>query len=169
MTSRSLRLGGAGCLLLAAAAVGYSGYRDSVNPASTVPGPAALDEPPADDLDLALAWLRRSLAAKDQVTGEVIAGRLRLPEAAARFRALEAARPSRYCDPHTELLPGDSEGERLCREVIWHVQGRLHWDDPAREQEVTARLEAELRDQLARDGTVRLPESPLSGGRFRPE
>jgi hypothetical protein len=169
MTPHSLRLAGAGSLLLAALAIGYSGHIDSLNPASAVADPAAVDEPSPDDLDVALEWVRRDLDAKDQVAGEVIAGRLRLTEAAARFRALEAVRPNRYCDPHLELIPGDSEGERLCRKVIGHVQGCLHWFDPAREQEVTAGLEAELRDELARDGTVRLPEPPPSGGRPRPE
>jgi hypothetical protein len=159
MTLRSPRLAGVACALLAATAAGYSGYRAFVNPASALPASAGVDEGPSpDEVEAAIAWCGQSADAKDRLTGEVIAGRLSLPEAAARFRALEAGRPNRYCRTRTDLFPGGSEGERYCRAVITRVVNRLHAEDPAREQEVSARVEAELRDLLARDGAVRLPE-----------
>jgi hypothetical protein len=145
------------CTVLAAVAVGYSGYRTCRDPAADLPGPAA-DDLTSRDLEVALAVILRSEEAKAKLTDEVIAGRLPLPDAAARFRALEAGRPNRYCRAPLDVVPGNSEGERLCREVITHVHTRLHWEDPAREEEVTARLEAHLRELLAPHGTVYLPE-----------
>jgi hypothetical protein len=156
MTPRTLRLAGAACAVLAAVAAGYCGYRATLDPAA-LPGRAAADGPAPDDLDVALAVLVQSEEAKAAVTEEVIAGRLSLAEAAARFRALEAGRPNRHCRAPQERFPGDSEGERLCREVITHVRTRLGAEDPARARQIIARLEADLRGLLARDGTVRLP------------
>jgi hypothetical protein len=158
MTSRALRLAGAACVVLAVVAAGYSGYRASLDLAAG-PGRAAADGPAPDDYDVAMAALVRSEEGKAAAVEEVAAGRLSLVEAAARFRALEAGRPrNRYCRPAHELYPGDSEGERLCREVIAHVEARLAPQGRARARQFAARLEAELGELLARDGTVRLPD-----------
>jgi hypothetical protein len=157
MTSRALQLAGAACAVLAVIAAGYSGYRVSLDPAAG-PGCAAEGSAP-DDYDVAMAALIRSEEGKAAAVEEVVAGRLSLVEAAARFGALEAGRPrNRYCRPAHELFPGDSEGEQLCREVITHVEARLAPQGRARARQFAARLEAELGELLARDGTARLPD-----------
>jgi hypothetical protein len=108
-------------------------------------------------LKTALAVLKHDSAAKGSITEDVIYGRVTLLEAAARFHALHAQRPDNsYCVPQTRLLPGSSEGERLCWEIIQWVEMDLQ-EDPRRDQ-VVGRLLSELQETLDRQGTVRLPE-----------
>ncbi len=95
------------------------------------------------------------MAAKDRVVAELVAGRLTLSQAAARFRGLSVALPDGAHPPGAE---GRTEGERLCREVMARAAVWLADHAPDRAAAVAARLEAELRQQLGRDGTVRLPD-----------
>jgi hypothetical protein len=88
-----------------------------------------------------------SLRVKEEAVRDVIAGRLALREAAGRFAAAEAGRPSHTRTP-PEQFPGATAAERRCRQVIHHVQERLD-DDPDRRDAVVARLEAELRHDRA--------------------
>ena len=88
------------------------------------------------------------------VVAAVIEGRVTLFEAAAHFRCLK--------HPRVDLRAnyrGDSEAECLCRQVI-NVAGvelRLRGQHEAAE-ELTARLEEELRRHLEQQGKVILPE-----------
>jgi hypothetical protein len=78
---------------------------------------------------------------KQQVIADLIAGRLDLLEAAARF---------------AHLQPGFSDdGERLCRSVIGWAYLALS-DRPERAEALTERLEQELAAHLERHGVVRL-------------
>src|SRR5438132_8089865 len=108
-------------------------------------------------LETALAVLKHDSTAKESIAEGVISGRLLLLQGAARFHALHAQRPANsYCAPQTGLFPGDSEGERLCWEIIQWVEMDLR-EDPRRDR-VVGRLVMELHEILARHGTVRLPE-----------
>jgi hypothetical protein len=101
------------------------------------------DESSREAFETALIVFERDWAAKEQITQDIIGGRLTLLEGAARFHALYARRPSnRFCIPKTQVFPGDSEGERLCRQIIQWVKMRLD-NDPSRDQ-VVGRLTQEL-------------------------
>jgi len=102
--------------------------------------------------------------AKDMVAREVIAGRLPLPDAAARFGWLQALPPAADPDLAPEFLaelvglPADERygaGEVLAlRVVVWVRRPELS-DDPIRSQEAALRqfLEARAEGRL-----TRLPE-----------
>ncbi len=100
----------------------------------------------------------RRLAAKRQITGEVLAGKVTLFQAAALFEYLNDT-PDDCRDPFRELIPGNSDGEKLCRQVIgWVEQGpRARTYKPGAEQRVQ-QLEADLAEHLAQNaGKVVLP------------
>jgi hypothetical protein len=95
--------------------------------------------------------------AKRHIAQEAAAGRRSLVEAAALFGQLNRLPPvGRLPDyPH---LSGDTEEERLCRQVIVFVtRSGPDWNSES-VRATAARLEVELRQELARDGIVRLPD-----------
>jgi hypothetical protein len=82
------------------------------------------------------------LERKQRVIADLIDGRLRLLEAAARFRDVQKAAPE--------------DGERLCRAVIGWVYLALS-DRPERAEALASALERELQTIVSRQGAVRLP------------
>jgi hypothetical protein len=91
---------------------------------------------------------------KHRLSGEVIAGRLSLFEAAAAFRDADAQgqRPAVYV---VESFPGAaSEEEAYCRSVIAWVGAEAPCD---RADDLTSRLRAELDARLP-DGAIQLPD-----------
>ena len=88
---------------------------------------------------------------RDRVDDELLAGRIGLPEAAGRYRAMNAA-PRGGGGDLLHYYGGDSEEERCCRQVIQRVGARLRREFPADAGRVTAALEAELAEHLRRDG-----------------
>jgi hypothetical protein len=109
-----------------------------------------------EELDRRREALLRRIAAKERVVAELVAGRLTLLQAAARFRDLKGEPPDLAAPPG--LACGCSEGERLCREVMAWADGWLAEQAPQRAAAVAARLEAELRRHRDRAGMVRLPD-----------
>jgi hypothetical protein len=102
---------------------------------------------------------RKSRAAKFRVVKRLLAGRLTLPQAATRFRDLNASAPEG--DPYLRrVLPGVPPEQALCRQVIWYAEAELRTRDPQRVGEVVARLERELADLNKRPGAMRLPGGP---------
>src|SRR5262249_33796987 len=110
----------------------------------------------ADELEDQLADAVRRSEATEAAVKEVIAGRLTLREAAARFRALAKENPDFQWETFRRTYPGASDEERHCRQVIDAAQKALGYE-PDEAAEVVTRLEAELREHLERDGTIRLP------------
>jgi hypothetical protein len=102
--------------------------------------------------------LDRRIAEKDRLAAEVVGGRLTLLEAAARFRRLNHDDPPAV--PLDVYYPGDSEEERLCRQVIAYVGARLRGCDPDVAGGLLAPYEEELRCHKERHGKVILPELP---------
>jgi hypothetical protein len=100
--------------------------------------------PPRPRPAVAPASALARVAAKQRVVEQVIAGRLSLTAAAARFR--EAAGG----------LPKAEDGEAVCRAVIGWAELALR-DRPERAAAVAERLEGELRWHLDRFGGVTLP------------
>jgi hypothetical protein len=99
----------------------------------------------------------RRIEQKDRLAGEVVAGRLTLFEAAARFRRLNDEPPAPT--PLSASFPGDSEEERLCRQVIDFARSWLR-QQPGGDREAdefAARCEDELRRHKERHGAVVLP------------
>jgi hypothetical protein len=92
--------------------------------------------------------ISQSTAIKRAVTAEVVAGRLRLAEAAQRFRQASAL----LNDGQDELLgraaPAEDEQEVYDAVLPW-VAVSLR-DDPPRQAEVCARLDSERRRHLPR-------------------
>jgi hypothetical protein len=150
--------------LAAACAVGLTCATLTV---STLPAPQSAGVVALDHQDAAPAVrcvLVRS-SARDLVAKEVIAGRMVLPDAAARFGWLNALPPPAPPAP-TELLavrvglPGDewyTEGERLALQVVAWVERPFLSDDPERARQAAVRQFVECR---ADGRLVRLPEVP---------
>jgi hypothetical protein len=92
-----------------------------------------------------------------EITTDVVAGRLTLFEAAAGFRAVRQVR-DKYLKPVSVSLPGKTEEEQLCWQVIVAVEQRLL--DKPEQAAVVARLNKELQEHLGRYGSVHLPASP---------
>jgi|SRR5262245_3420234 len=118
------------------------------------PGEAAVFESDLMDhgkrLDAEVAALQRRIREREQIAAEVVAGRLSLPEAAARFRALQPPGPPSPV-PRGGPLADASDEEWQCRLVI-DIVGFVLRSHRLSANETVARLEAELRDHLARLG-----------------
>lgn len=98
----------------------------------------------------------RRMALKGAVVRQLIAGELTLPEAAARFRCVNARFQGR--DYFRERHPSVSAEEAACRQVIAWVEVELRQTAPARAEETVRRLEAELEGHLQCEGKVELPD-----------
>jgi hypothetical protein len=95
------------------------------------------------------------LAAKARVVADLRAGRLTLPQAAARFRRLNDA----PCTDLARRLRGATEEERLCRQVIRWAESTAQGESPGEAEQTRDGLEAELDGLLARtNGNLRLSE-----------
>jgi hypothetical protein len=89
----------------------------------------------------------RHTQAKRAVVTELLADRLTLMEAAARFRELDADMPETR-DRLLQAYPGVPYEVVLCRQVIGHARGELEVRAPEQVKRVVARLEAELQAYL---------------------
>jgi hypothetical protein len=144
--------------LLAVSLVALAGTRKRWGTSGWRPG-----APPAEDQAAREARMERQLRvalarinAKRKLIQQVLAGRLGLLEAAARFRDLNDEPADCPCrDDHHR--PGASRGENLCRQVLIWAREVAREQDSSAARATVARLEAELKAILARDGDVRLP------------
>jgi hypothetical protein len=105
-------------------------------------------------LDTTMQESLQRLAEQRQVAQEVLAGRLTLLQAAARFRTIRAEDSPHHRALALRHYPGASEEEWLCRLVIGFVAAELQ-GQPEQERACRQRLEAELRQHLRR-GPLRL-------------
>jgi hypothetical protein len=101
--------------------------------------------------------ITRRIAAKAELTELLCRGELSLFQTAACFRALHGEQGG-YASPHWVGIPGQTEEEKLCRQVIQWASGRLPQD---RSGELQGRLERELAEHIAREGRVVLPPAPM--------
>jgi len=90
----------------------------------------------------------------------VIDGRLTLAKAAARFRAINASRPH-HKPVRLDHYPGQTDEERVCRQVISYVESKLA--DRPDASAILARLECQLKEHLAAGGTTHGPNYPAQG------
>jgi hypothetical protein len=93
---------------------------------------------------------------QDAVAG-LLAGRLSLLEVAARFRNANEPYPESMTAMRN-IIPGRTDEERLCRQVIgWAGAAALNHNAPSEAEKLIARLEAELEEHIAKHGRVVLP------------
>jgi hypothetical protein len=152
-----LRLVGPGLLGLLAIGLIWAGCRrapDAPSVSETETDEASLSEQQAryDAGWKVLVW---SLATREAIADEVIAGRLNLLEAAAGFRAVDQVK-EQYLPAVDSAMPGKTAEERLCRQVIAFVAGRLKNSD--RRETMVGKLEDDLQTHLQQQGGVSLPE-----------
>jgi hypothetical protein len=112
----------------------------------------------ARELDVGYRAVERSRRAKCQAANELVAGRLTLWEAAARFREV-TVRPRECVVLLRSFRHGASDDELFCRCVIEYVESELA-ADPARAAAVVGRLNVELAERR-RHGPIRL-DKPAS-------
>src|SRR4051794_10480749 len=101
---------------VAAVALFQAGPED----ADDLPAGAVVDAAP-DGLDDQLAEVKRRAVIKRALVDDLIAGRRRLAEAAARFEDMDADRPGHILAVRHH--GGATAAERYCRVVIAHVDG----------------------------------------------
>jgi len=146
------------CAILCLVGVGAFGFQRIAcdRPGTEEPGPHVVPTAVGEylegvDLATDLQALAESnhwrLQAKHAVVTELLAGRLTLREAAARFEALNADDPE-IRNRLSQLYPGVSYKEALCRNVIEHARSELRLRAPEQMDSVVARLEAELHAHL---------------------
>ncbi len=119
-------------------------------------GPVQRRKHQPDELEERTRGVILRLQRKERLIQRHLAGELTLLETAAHFRALDNGPPHFPWQQFRELVPGASDEERHCREVIRHVRALLYSQDDATGQEKVERLEAELCEHL-RHGPPRLP------------
>jgi hypothetical protein len=115
------------------------------------------------DRDPAVRQMVVRAAARDLVARDLIAGRMALPEAAARFEWLNALPPTTQTHPPEHLaalagLPAGEkywEGEALALQVVAWLGRPVLSDDPARAQEAAL---WQFREARAEGRLARLPE-----------
>lgn len=99
--------------------------------------------------------VKMRMAAKRETCQRLADGELTLFEAAAWFGCFNAYSE----DPFRNRTPGDSEGEKLCRDVIgWMAAQLKEGASPTCAEEECRRLEEVLAQHIGRYGTVVLPK-----------
>jgi hypothetical protein len=118
--------------------------------------PTAAEEQAARKVDL-VAQFRPRLEAKEQATRRFLAGELTLLQAAAYFR-LANQQPGPTTDRSKVFFPGQSEEEKLCRQVIAWVSSKLNGEQHPQHWEIVAALQDELEEHIREHGQPTLPK-----------
>jgi hypothetical protein len=93
---------------------------------------------------------------RQTIVEQLAAGRISLFEAAAEFKRLNAQpNPCKYNS--VAQLPGNSDNERTCWQVIYWLDANTRHLPPSQHQLLLDRVKADLCDHRARNGTVILP------------
>jgi hypothetical protein len=132
--------------MLSVAAILASGLMYWQDPEPARPTPTADRNSPwavSASLDQRLKVTQDHNRALRHIAQEVVAGRLTLPEAAARYRDLNAANPDFDYRTFERGFAGANEEERCCRQVIARVEAELA-NDPERARDLKCQLEAVL-------------------------
>jgi hypothetical protein len=131
------------------------GWCELVREPQSVPGTVGSGRlcPPVDETEQALqAEIDRSserISSKHAVVRRVLAGQLRLPQAAARFAELDLTQSPQHLAYWRTTCPGDTDEERYCWTILRFVAGDLQ-DRPCQVRAVRERLEGELPEHLRR-------------------
>jgi hypothetical protein len=115
------------------------------------------DQREIDETDVRMNEVSARLGNRERIADAVIAGRIGLLEAAARFGELNATALPSPIDLR-DRFAGDSDEERCCRQVIAWVTTRLEHKSTAEAEMVASRLQEEMREYLLREGIDHLSE-----------
>jgi hypothetical protein len=100
---------------------------------------------------------RQRVLAKTQVVDQLLARKLTLLEAAAWFLYIND-HPAESPDNFRKFIPGRSDGEKACRQVIRWVSMRFNRTSPNNpDRAIVQQLEEELDALLTESGDVELP------------
>jgi hypothetical protein len=158
MPAPSRRLLIVGFVALSVAAIAHYGPHPGAGPRFSEPSVLRLNtEGAASDAELERRRqvYQDRIATKQHVVRELVAGRLTLSQAAARFRAIDVELPLTWKPPR--LAAGAGEDERVCRNVMARAVDWVAKNLPEATAQVAERLEAELEQLRGPDGVVRLP------------
>jgi hypothetical protein len=142
----------AACLVVMAACLAaLRAVRDRPEPCP--PPDSGLLLPPGPEV----RTLRLRIDTRIQIADQVLAGELSLVQAAARFRQLNNDSPQHRVFLHQ--YPGNSDGEKLCRQVIEWADNRVRdWPLTPDEMEATlCPLRRELEALLEQKDEIALP------------
>ena len=128
-------------------------------------GPGRDGRPPAGELSGRSELYRKRLVPRVEVLNDLLAERLTLAQAAARFRELSRGGPPFRWGEFRRRYPGRSDEERFYRQVMDAARWGWTWEGPPRRRRALARLEAEFQDYLAGCGR---PGDEPGPGRVRP-
>jgi hypothetical protein len=117
------------------------------------------DEAEAQRLDCLQVDLTRRLMLKEEITQRFVAGELTLLEAAAEFYKINHT-PSETPDRYTIHLPGATEEERTCSQVISWASAVLRDRHDPEVEAIIADLKYELAWQVCEHGRPILPGIP---------
>ena len=101
----------------------------------------------SDALDRSMQVIMERTTGKENITQELLKGRITLGEAVVRFKALSELSDG-YSSEYRPLFWGTSDEERICREVINRAQFSRGMNPPSEVDAVTACLEAQLQRYL---------------------
>ncbi len=102
--------------------------------------------------------LKKRIAVKEACIQELIAGRITLFEAAARFRRANEEYP---VVPDFQDFVSESPEERLCQQVIQWTRVTLRSCPSTASADLVEQLEQELRRHKEPNGAIRLPANVL--------
>jgi hypothetical protein len=107
-----------------------------------------------DELDSRLAAAQRRLETKQGILEELVAGRITLLQAGARFQALDRANPDFAWAMFRRFYQGNTDAERHCQQVIAHIGSVV--TDTSMAAAVRERLEEDLQTYRSQ-GEVSFP------------
>jgi hypothetical protein len=107
------------------------------------------------ELDRRAGILLRRIDAKERITDELIAGRMKLEKALPRFRELNDT-PADFPNHYREFYPASSAEESVCLQLLSWVRNSMD-ERPLLREEVMARLEAEKEELFCCPGATPSP------------
>ena len=106
-----------------------------------------------DVLDRHAEVIKARICAKQKVVHELLAGRIAFLQAARQFKDLNET-PITCQDDYRSGYPGGSDGEKVCRQVLWWIEADLQDLPQSQAQALRRKLEEELAENLRRNGGV---------------
>jgi uncharacterized membrane-anchored protein YhcB (DUF1043 family) len=103
-----------------------------------------------DELKRRDELLLRHIQQKTEIVEELIAGRIRLREGVAQFRALNEEDPTTSAAVRA-VWPTGTMDEAVCRQVLSWTEARLSAESSEERRRILNRLESEAHDLLAPD------------------
>jgi hypothetical protein len=120
-------------------------WRSPEDNSSSWPEIAVRDTEFGKELDRRRADSLARIGARRLVIHELMQGRLGLPEAASRLRAISEANANFKFDAFRQTFPGASDDIRYCQYAISCIRNELQ-DDPERAARVVKKLQKEFED-----------------------